>query len=346
LFNAHGDVVGLADVTGAVVREYRYDAFGNEVNPDAGDGNPWRYCGEYFDGETGTYYLRARIYAPQVGRFTSEDTHWHPGNMIYGDNPRELSSYKDALGLSVYLYWPDVNAIRQSGNLYLYAGGNPMMWSDPNGQEWYHWAIIGGLVVITAIAVVATAGGALPAVYAVGAVASGYAASTTAATVAAGAFLGTSVAAGSVLIMSDIGSANAFYKSADWSTVGKVAGSGAWGAAYGYSIQPKSLIAPKNYYGNLSKAGQYGLKPYSLMTKTLKGTGLQAHHLVEQRFNLGINTSVAVTPAEHQFFTNAWRKQISYGSGKVATERIWEAAKEVYEDYPALLQAVKSALRL
>ena len=31
--------------------------------------NPFRYCGEYFDGETESLYLRARYYSPVSGRF-------------------------------------------------------------------------------------------------------------------------------------------------------------------------------------------------------------------------------------------------------------------------------------
>jgi len=37
------------------------------------DTNPWRYCGEYYDTETNTIYLRARYYDPVTGRFSSED---------------------------------------------------------------------------------------------------------------------------------------------------------------------------------------------------------------------------------------------------------------------------------
>ena len=54
LFNAHGDVTGLADSTGASTRAYDYDAFGVEKDPDPLDENPFRYCGEYFDRETET----------------------------------------------------------------------------------------------------------------------------------------------------------------------------------------------------------------------------------------------------------------------------------------------------
>ena len=62
LFNGHGDVVGITDKSGNLEKSYEYDAFGNEVNPNSNDNNPFRYCGEYWDNETGSIYLRARYY--------------------------------------------------------------------------------------------------------------------------------------------------------------------------------------------------------------------------------------------------------------------------------------------
>ena len=67
-------MVQLADGTGTATKTYAYDAFGNEKNIDASDTNPFRYCGEYYDAETGTIYLRARYYEPNIGRFLSEDS--------------------------------------------------------------------------------------------------------------------------------------------------------------------------------------------------------------------------------------------------------------------------------
>ena len=58
---------------GTVLKSYEYDAFGEEVNASATDANPFRYAGQYFDSETGTYYLRARYYSPALGRFTQQD---------------------------------------------------------------------------------------------------------------------------------------------------------------------------------------------------------------------------------------------------------------------------------
>ena len=182
LFNAHGDVVQLADSTGTVVRNYDYDAFGNkklpvygdancdgavdetdyelirayvlkmiddlpaidgytagdvdgdgmltasdlaritrylsnmpgyftadrngdglaeenETHPNYSDPNPFRYCGEYFDLSSGTYYLRARNYDPTTGRFLIEDP------------------VKDGL------------------NYYTYCYNNPITFIDPSGLK-------------------------------------------------------------------------------------------------------------------------------------------------------------------------------------------------------------------
>ncbi len=73
VLNAHGDVVALVNSSGTVTKRYEYDAFGVELNPDENDENPYRYCAEYFDVESGTIYLRARYYSPNHGRFTRLD---------------------------------------------------------------------------------------------------------------------------------------------------------------------------------------------------------------------------------------------------------------------------------
>ena len=133
LYDAHGDVVQLTDSTGAVTKTYSYDAFGNERDPDEEDTNPFRYCGEYYDTETGLYYLRARYYDPLIGRFTQEDTHWNTVNMIYGDNPQKINEREDALGLKHYSYAPQLLSILQAGNLYAYCTNNPVLFADRRG---------------------------------------------------------------------------------------------------------------------------------------------------------------------------------------------------------------------
>lgn len=100
----HGNVVNLTDSTGAVTKTYKYDAFGVEKNIDNSDTNAFRYCGEYYDTETGTIYLRARYYDPEIGRFISRDS-------FAGKN-------EDPLSL----------------NLYTYCHNNPIAYSDPSGN--------------------------------------------------------------------------------------------------------------------------------------------------------------------------------------------------------------------
>ena len=102
--NAHGDVVNLTDKDGKVTKRYRYDAFGVEKNIDENDANAFRYCGEYYDKETATVYLRARYYDPDIGRFMSRDS-------VTGKN-------EDPLSL----------------NLYTYCANNPVYYSDPSGH--------------------------------------------------------------------------------------------------------------------------------------------------------------------------------------------------------------------
>ena len=158
LFNAHGDVVNLVNPDGAVIKIYDYDAFGNEKSHDPADPNPFRYCGEYWDAETKTYYLRARYYAPDIGRFTQQDTHWNTANMIYGDTPHKINEREDGLGLTMYTHVPQITAVMQSGNRYVYAINNPMAYVDPSGQIILidDLAFAAGVVVIAGTAILLT----------------------------------------------------------------------------------------------------------------------------------------------------------------------------------------------
>ena len=132
-------------------RAYDYDAFGVEKDPDPLDENPFRYCGEYFDRETETYYLRARYYDPTIGRFTQQDTHWTTANSIYGDNPQKINEREDKLGLKTYSYAPQITAVMQSGNLYVYGVNNPVLYQDFTGESIILVSIIIGAVVGAAL---------------------------------------------------------------------------------------------------------------------------------------------------------------------------------------------------
>ena len=117
-YDAHGSVVSMNG------QGYAYDAFGNILENGVTVSNPFRYNGEYYDEETGMIYLRARSYDSSIGRFISEDTHWNPSNMIYGDNPSENPV-------------PNIAAIMQSGNLYVYCMNDPVNSWDPSGTSVY-----------------------------------------------------------------------------------------------------------------------------------------------------------------------------------------------------------------
>lgn len=103
--NAHGDVIALQSSDGSTVGNYEYDAYGNVISSTDGIYNPFGYSGEYYDDETGYYYLRARYYDPTTGSFTQKDT--YSGEIT---SPATLNPYG-------------------------YCQANPVYYSDPTG----HW---------------------------------------------------------------------------------------------------------------------------------------------------------------------------------------------------------------
>lgn len=117
----HGNVVQLTDESGTVIRTYEYDSFGNEVNPDGKDENPFRYCGEYYAKETEEIYLRARYYQPEVGRFLTRDSYT-------GEEDEPLS-----LHLYTYCGNDSVNRIDPSGNVNIVVSGGIYKKDKKNG---------------------------------------------------------------------------------------------------------------------------------------------------------------------------------------------------------------------
>ncbi|WP_233182425.1 RHS repeat-associated core domain-containing protein [Paenibacillus sonchi] len=105
LYNGHGDVVQTVTSAGEVQNQYDYDIFGNPTLTIEDYAESIRYGGEFYDAETGLYYLRARYYDPYIGRFLSEDSYWGEEN-----NPLSL-------------------------NLYTYANNDPVQYIDPTGHK-------------------------------------------------------------------------------------------------------------------------------------------------------------------------------------------------------------------
>ena len=105
VIDAHTDVTGLVNSTTGTAIGYEYDAYGNELSAaTATIYNPFRYTSQYYDTETGLYYLRARYYDPTTGTFTQRDSY--------------LGEERNPLTL----------------NLYLYCLGNPVMNVDLSGR--------------------------------------------------------------------------------------------------------------------------------------------------------------------------------------------------------------------
>jgi hypothetical protein len=106
-------------------------------------------------------------------------------------------------------------------------------------------------------------------------------------------------------------------------------------------------IVIKAEFGNLSRAAEFGVQPYSSLTKALRGTGLEAHHLFEKRFATALGEkasrglSIALTKAEHQAFTNEWRRLIPYGTSSAQNRAtVMGAARRVYAEYPQIIKSL------
>ena len=107
----HTDQIGSVRLTttntGAVGQGYRYDPYGKTTaTTGTGTSSRLRYTGQYLDGETGLYHLRARTYDPTTGTFTTRD--------------------------------PIARTTREH---YAYVGGNPLNNTDPSGLWCVLWKI-------------------------------------------------------------------------------------------------------------------------------------------------------------------------------------------------------------
>ena len=129
----------IYDGKGKLYGEYGYTAWGKcriKTNINGiGEINPFRYRGYYYDEEISLYYLNARYYDPEIGRFISADR-------------------------IEYLSPESINGL----NLYAYCGNNPVMNVDPSGT--FSWKglgkILASIAIVAAVAVVVavTAGAA------------------------------------------------------------------------------------------------------------------------------------------------------------------------------------------
>ena len=99
-----GSTRQLTDETGQITDTFNYEAFGTVLNQTGETENSYLYTGEQYDAGLDQYYLRARYYDQNVGRFTQMDT-W------MGNNHDPITLHK-----------------------YLYANVDPVTYTDPTGN--------------------------------------------------------------------------------------------------------------------------------------------------------------------------------------------------------------------
>jgi RHS repeat-associated protein len=111
LADSMGSVIGKASGAGASTASIKYTAFGevaSAVGPSAGIdsavGAEPRFHGMTLDAGTGLYFVRARTYDSRTGRFVSRDPH------------------------------TGFQTIPESQAPYVFANGNPLVFSDPSGR--------------------------------------------------------------------------------------------------------------------------------------------------------------------------------------------------------------------
>ncbi|HVP05850.1 MAG TPA: RHS repeat-associated core domain-containing protein [Dehalococcoidia bacterium] len=95
-YDGLGSTTDLTDGSGDVTDTYSYDVFGAVRASTGSTPNNWLFTGEQHDADSDLYYLRARYYDPETGRFLSAD----PAN---------------------------------AGLTYAYAANNPVNLRDPSG---------------------------------------------------------------------------------------------------------------------------------------------------------------------------------------------------------------------
>ncbi len=97
-----------------VKNSYTYEAFGRRLESGTGDqvDNAYRFTGEQYDGQTSSYYLRARNYQPGTGRFTGRDG-------FEGSPFNPLSHHKYA-----YAHCSPSNGVDPSGHSFIGTVGN------------------------------------------------------------------------------------------------------------------------------------------------------------------------------------------------------------------------------
>jgi RHS repeat-associated protein len=124
LFDGLGSTNQLTGSNATVTDSYLYQAFGTIIPVLVASTNPFRFVGRegfYLDSDLVTYWLRARMYDPVTGRFTSRDSL----GISRGYEHLEIGDggSHDPFGLEL------------DPNPYWYVGNNPTNATDPSGEQ-------------------------------------------------------------------------------------------------------------------------------------------------------------------------------------------------------------------
>jgi RHS repeat-associated protein len=148
LYYAHLDHLGSLRVLTAdnksITSRYHYDAWGLRTLVAGANITNRGFTGHEHLPEFGFINMNARLYDPVIGRF---------------------------LAMDPYVQMPDYT---QAFNRYSYSMNNPLIYTDPSGEKWWHWllgdVLTGGLfsssALITSSVVAGTVAGTGAAVYA------------------------------------------------------------------------------------------------------------------------------------------------------------------------------------
>lgn len=118
-YDGLGSVRALTDASGTLTDAYTYEAFGSVAHRIGTTANDFRFTGEQYDEALEMYYLRARYYEPETGRFSQADP-WD-GNII---KPGSLHKY-------------------------IYTENNPVNNIDPTGLFTLGQAVMAGAIIGT-----------------------------------------------------------------------------------------------------------------------------------------------------------------------------------------------------
>ncbi len=262
-----GSVVLVTDSAGGLDGRGWFHPFGR-AETLAAPGESRQFTGAVLDPETGLYYFNLRFYSPDLGRFLTPD-------------PRYLAQPERELNLP------------EAHNLYAYAGGDPVDYTDPTGQGFWETfgkvlaAIVVVVAVIVAVAVViwliSTVGWAILAAAAVGALIGGIAGGWEGAAMGAmmGATIGINTAIGGPLgiitflgVFPGIRKADWYHSLAGWSSwlmpaswPGHIMGLGVFlgnGIAhlFGSDKQIESMKFDWKHGQIMTAGGEYGGDPF------------------------------------------------------------------------------------